>query len=69
MRKIFTILVMKEEIEGTRKILNDYQIKEDDMDMTKVFNVQGNEVVYFVLVTDEETFTSIVRDLNGLRVY
>lgn len=69
MEKIFTLLVTKGEIKTVKKVLNNYHIEEDNMDVSKVFNVQGYELVYFVIVTDEEIFTEITKSVNGQKIY
>lgn len=70
MKKIFTVLAANgDETEKLKDILNHYHIKEEDMDISKVFNIQGHELVYFAIVTDEKTFRKITKSINGTRIY
>lgn len=69
MEKIYTLLVTKEEIESIQEILNDNHVEDDNIDISKVFNVQGYELVYFIFVTDEKTFTDITKSVSGFRIF
>lgn len=69
MEKIFTLLVTVEELEDAKKILKNNHVEDDNIDISKVFNVQGYKLVYFIFVTDEKTFIKITKDVNGKRVY
>lgn len=69
MEKIYTLLVTKEEIEGIKEILNNNHVEDDNMDISKVFNVRGYELVYFIFVTDEKTFIDITKSVSGFRIF
>lgn len=69
MERIYTILVTKDEQDSIEKELVIYGDKIKDYDLSKVFNVQGIEVMYYALVTDDETFDKITQNVNGNRIY
>lgn len=69
MEKIFTVLTTKEEVKTLKKVLKVFDIAKKNIDISKVFVVQGCKLVYFAFVTDEETFTEITKSINGQRIY
>lgn len=69
MEKIFTMLVAENEVEKMENSLKKHDEKVKDYQKSKTFSVQGLNVIAYILVTDEETFTEITKDLDGTRMY
>lgn len=68
-KKVFTALVTVDERERMEKVLNTYRIGLNDWDKTKTFDVQGNKVINYTIICEEDTFNNIVSAINGTRVY
>lgn len=69
MAKVFTLLSAKHEVKDVKQTLKKFNIKRKDMNISKVFTVNGNKLVSCTIITDEETFTKIVEAINGERIY
>lgn len=68
-KKVFTMLVLVDERERMEKVLNTYRIGLNEWDKTKVFNIQGTELINYTIVCESNVFDSIVKTMNGTRVY
>lgn len=69
MKKIYTFLVVAEDVTRMESNLNKLRIGLNDWDKSKVFNIQGNNLVNYTIMCDEETFVSLTNIMNATRVY
>ncbi len=68
-KKVFTMLVVVGDRERMEKVLNSYRIGLNDWDKTKIFDLQGTQLINYTIVCEESIFNSIVKTMNGTRVY
>jgi hypothetical protein len=69
MKKVFTFLVAKNEAVKLEGLLNNFRIGLNDWDRSKVLDVQGEALVNYTIVCDDDTFNSIVNQMYATRVY
>jgi hypothetical protein len=69
MKKVFTFLVAKNEAVKLEELLNNFRIGLNDWDRSKVLDVQGEALVNYTIVCDDDTFNSIVNQMYATRVY
>lgn len=67
--KLYTITALKSEKKQVEQILKDFRKDIVDSDKTKVFKVQGLLMINYTVVCSEETFSEIVKAMNGSRIY
>ena len=69
MKKVFTMLVMANDTTRMEKLFNMFRIGLNDWDRSKIFDIQGNQVVNYTIVCEEAQFNELVNQMNGTRVY
>lgn len=67
--KIFTMYLLENESAKMESVMNDYSDKIKYWDKSKIFTVQNTRIIIYTMVTDEETFLDITKEMDGTRVY
>ena len=67
--KIFTMYLLENESAKMESVMNDYSDKIKDWEKSKIFTVQYMRIIVYTMVTDEETFLDITKEMDGTRVY
>ena len=67
--KIFTMYLLENESAKMESVMNDYSDKIKDWEKSKIFTVQNMRIIVYTMVTDEETFLDITKEMDGTRVY
>ena len=67
--KIFTMYLLENESAKMESVMNDYSDKIKDWEKSKIFTVQNTRIIVYTMVTDEETFLDITKEMDGTRVY
>lgn len=70
MNKIYTMTIMENEKDQMNEVMKKHENEIDDFQVSKTFRVNGLvDVIFYIIVTNEETFTSIISEMNGTRMY
>ena len=70
MNKIYTMTITENEKDQMNEVMKKHENEIDDFQVSKTFRVNGLvDVIIYIVVTNEETFTSIISEMNGTRMY
>ena len=69
MEKVYIILFEESDRERISNIIESHKDNIKDKQMTKIFKVRDQFVAYWIIVTDDETFEKITKEMNGTVLY
>lgn len=61
---IYDVIVRENEIAKAEEVMHRFGITQDDWDRSKAFNLLGERVVQYTITCSEETYKSIVENLE-----